>query len=621
MYAFYEGSSAQLMMSDAMQKIRRLGGTTRYWELDRLERYYCGTQHDSKPSWWDGSVPARERAPLIISGLPKAAVEQAVRFTFGEGKFPRAGFSASEEPRKIGGITVSLTDDEAKALDALWSEIVEQTHLKLVLREMLRRGLSMRSACGVYRLRDGELAIDLLNAKHCEPTWTNDNKHELEKLECRYIFPREERQPDGTDKEVWYWYRRVIDSESDVVYNEVPVGDGEEPHWVRDDSRSADHGSGFTPAFWFANLPRMDVADDDGVALLDGLEDEVDAIDYSLSVRHTGAFVYGSPQAWQTGVLSHKGPREGGRTAASVETFKTDKGGTATFRVVGGGERARERSAFSVWSFEDVETELGLLEASGTSAKMVTEHITDLRARVLESIQVVLVDAATVAGQSDMSAKLLELLYAPLLALVDDLRECWGKHLRTLQGGLLRFLLVHGEREPDAVFIPGLVEALPTLKRYLLARSSGGQRWLNPPCSLLWGDYFSPTITDIREAVITAKSARGEAAAGGTGSGADKQSGPLITKKTAVEFVATYFGVEDVDAELSELEEEDAAIEAKAQEQAEREQEALHELAKVKTSGPGATKPGSGSRGGKDAKANAGGGGGGAAAAKASRKD
>jgi hypothetical protein len=581
MLGLYQGSDSQRVLSNALAKIKRLGGTKRFWEIDKLERYYLGTQHDGKPSWWHDDVPARERQPCIISGLPKAAVEQAVRFTLGEGKFPRFQFTVSEQPRKIGGITLGLSKEEATKLDELWKEVANQCHLKLVAREMLRRGLSMRTACGTYSLRDGELSIEIFNPKHCKAEWVDDRKKELASLECRYIFPKEEQRPDGTTEEVWYWYRRVIDAESDIVYHEVRVEDGEEPVWSRDDSRSVDHATGFCPAFWFPNLPRMDLGDEDGCALVDGLEDEIDAIDYTLSIRHTGAFVYGSPQAWQTGVIQQRGPSADGRTAEVVDVFRTIDGGEVKYKVTGGGGAARKRSAFSVWSFEDIETKLGLLESNGGAAKMATEHVHDLRARLLESIQVVLVDPAEIAGHGDMSAKLLELLYAPLLALVDDLRECWGKHLESLQSGLLRFLLAHGERNADEVFVPGLADCVPILKRFSVEKQSGGKRWLTPPCSLLWGDYFSPSNQDIKDAVVIAKSARGEKA-GGDGSGADAAGDPLITRKTAMRFVAPYFGVDDLDAESEELDGEIEEKESKQLEKEERENAALHDLAAAK---------------------------------------
>lgn len=594
-------TDAHLTLQQGMRNIRRLGGTRRFWELDRLERYYGGTQHDGKPSWWEEGVPARERRPCVLSGLPKAAVEQAVRFTLGEGKFPALRFTGSEEQRTIAGINLGLTKDEAKTLDQLWKEIADQIKVKLGFRELLRRGLSMRSACGVYSLRDGELWIEYLNVKHCEVEWKDARKKVPARLECRFIYPREEEQKDGTIKEVWYWYRRVVDEQADTVYQPVEVKEGSEPKWTVDDSKSFEHHSGFAPVFWFQNLPRMDVADDDGVALIDGCEEEIDAIDYALSVRHTGAFVYGNPQAYQIGVFEDKAPQADGRTAGTIDYFNTvnpdGSPGTpmafAAINPTGGGLPARKRSAFTVWSFEDKKTdvEIGLLEATGTAAKMVTEHVTDLRARLLESIQVVLVDPASVAGRSDMSAKLLELLYAPLLALVDDLRECWGDHLRSLAGGLLRFLRVQFKRTPGRIFLPGLDEAAPILDRFAVASQGGGEQWINPPCSLAWGTYFAPTNADIRDAVVTAKSARGEATAGGAGSGGDTTSGPLISHKTAVTYIAPFFGLDDIDAELEEVTKEQEDRDAKAEQQAQRELDAALTQIVAKAGADGAAKP------------------------------
>jgi hypothetical protein len=600
MLGMYQGSDTQASMARALGRIRRIGGSQRYRDLDRLEQYYSGNQHEGKCSWWDDAAPVRERKPCVLSGLPKAAAEQAVRFTLGEGKFPALRFTGSEKPRTIGGLNLGLSKDEAKGLDELWSEVAQQIKIKLAFREGLRRGLAMRTACGAYSLRDGRLEIELLNAKHCEPTWEDSHQKRLASLECRFTFPREEVQKDGTVKEVWYWYRRVINAQSDIVYREVPVEEGDEPRWTRDDSRSFDHKTGHAPAFWWPNLPRMDVGDSDGVALIDGCFDEVDAIDYALSVRHTGAFVYGNPQAYQIGVFEDKAPQADGRTAGTIDYFNTTGPDGRPGPVVaymaknGGGEPARKRSAFTVWNYEDKKTdvEVGLLEASGTAAKMVTEHVTDLRARLLESIQVVLVDPASVAGRSDMSAKLLEPLYAPLLALVDDLRECWGSHLTGLADGIFRFLLVHHARG-ETIFLPSLDEAVPTLERFLVKVQGGGQTWVSPPSALAWGDYFAPTNQDIRDAVVIAKSARGESAAGGAGGSSDVTGDPLITKRRAIDFVSSYFGIDDVDAEVADLDKEREERAAEAEAAAQRELDAaLAQIgAKAGAQRPGKTPP------------------------------
>jgi len=554
-------------MQQAFGRIERLGGNKRFWELDRLEQYYRGTQHDGKTSWWDGEVPARERKPVVLSGLPKAAVEQAVRFTLGEGKFPTLNFTGSKEKLSIGGVSIPFSTDDAKALDTLWLEVVDQAGLKLSLREALRRGLSMRTACGVYSIRDGEVSIELFNAKHCEPTWASPTKKELSRLECRYIYPKEERQSDGTTKEIWYWYRRVIDATRDVTYLPVKVEEGDEPKWTIDKDQLREHALGFCPAFWWPNLTRMDVVDDDGVALFDECEDEIDAIDYALSMRHTGVFVWGTPQPWQTGVMAGEGPTASARQA--VDIFTTQDGSQVGF--VNPNKPARERSAFNVWTFEEADVKVGLLEQSGSAATAVTEHVSDLRARLLESIQVVLVDPLSVAGRGDMSAKLLELLYAPLLALVDDLRECWGTYLRTLSHGVLRMLLTEGKRSPGRVYLTKLEAALPILERFMLERESGGQGFVRIPSALSWGDYFSPTNQDVRDAVITAKSALGAATAGGSGSGADVASEPLIATDTAQRYVASFFGVTDIEAEREKIEGEKAEREEKAAAQAEQE--------------------------------------------------
>lgn len=585
MEALYRGSGLQQHSQMTADGIVRGGESKRFWELDKLERYYKGTQYVGMPSWWDKSVPLQQRAPCIIYPLPRAACEQATRFTFGEGKFPDVRFvgrDPTQDPDAaddvIEGLQLALNLDEAKTLDELYRGILTQSGLKLVMRELLRRGLAMRTAVCVVTLRDGELCFEPLNAKYCTAQWADSHAKRLASICCRYKYPVEE--PDDRGKLVtnWYWYRRDITTEADVCYLPAPVAkDGSEPEWRINEARTVVHQLGFVPAKWMPNLPQMDIGDEDGFALIDGLEKEIDGLNFALSVRHRGALYYGTPQYTETGVAEGDGPAAQIVPTRRIETLPTQGGGQMSFDA--GPIAVRASGPDVVWSYQADSAKIGIMEQTGSASRAVTEHVADLRARILEAISVVLVDPAIVSGKAETSAKALQLLHQPLLALVDDLRECWGSHFRDLLGLALRLVLRTIETG-GVVYLPHARRAAKVLSRFdrivAVDEQSPGRpvvrRWFQPQMSLLWGDHFPATNTDVKEAVAAVAQARAFASK-------PEERDPIISQKTAVRYVATYFGVNDLDAEMKAIVDEKTAAHDVAQRRATDEQTSLHAAA------------------------------------------
>jgi hypothetical protein len=81
------------------------------------------------------------------------------------------------------------------------------------------------------------------------------------------------------------------------------------------------------------------------------------------------------------------------------------------------------------------------------------------------------------------------------------------------------------------------------LARLYGVNSQQEARWLGPHVTLKWGDYFDPSSADKEAALKVAMTASGNK--------------PLITAKTALASVATLFGIEDVEAELANANEND----------------------------------------------------------------
>ena len=577
--------------SDAMeQRDRLLSGlrqtsTYRYQQMECLERYFDNRQHEGKPNWWDTSqnVPLQERAPCVCSHLPTAIVNEVVDFTLGERKFPSVSFASHDQPRVVAGVDLALSEDEAKQLTALWHEISKQLKFRKQWRKAMRRGCSIRTAACVYALRRGRLCMELLDAKYCDPTFLDEHSDELKSVDVQWLECVQEPTPTGHLEDVWYYRRRLIDQYRDVMYVPIQVKYATNPNdlqWQEDPAQTVDHGLGICPVQWMPNLPDGDRSQEhDGRSLYENILSEIDEIDCALSIRQTGVVAQGTAQPYETGVQPGQGPNATGRQPI------TRQFGDTTIVVganpnTGSGGGARKRSPLEVWTYsgEANKTKIGFLEVTGAAAKMVTEHIDDLRAHLLRAVRVVLVDTSEIKGGADMSAKLLALMHAPLLALVDDERDCWGEqHMKNAINLVFR-LLEAAVAMGATVLLPGLEAALPILQRQVVTYNETlptgeafpVELWMPLDVQLGWGPHFAPTPKDIESDIKAAKDAR----AHGDGEGAE----PLVTQRTAMGHISRHFGNVDVDDEMDALETEAEEKKAEDEERNQREQANLHNL-------------------------------------------
>ncbi len=510
--------------------------TARFKRLNKLDEYFKGTQYKGRPDFWTGGpecVPLRERAPCVVYPLPKACVNQATRFTFGEGRFPTiTAHEVKAEDAAAPGLTVS--DAEAEVLEAAVAGLIEQASLRSVMRTLLRRGLACRTGVAVVALRGGKYCIDLPHPKNCIPVFVDPSTCELASLTIVYRFTKEVYDPKAKvllTKQ--FWYRRDITVDAYVVYQDAEIVQGKDVEWLVDKGQTIRHGLGLCPAIWIPNL-REDDGDPDGCSLYEGLEDEFDALNFALSQRHRGINYWGVPQPWE-----NLGP-DGTVNAATGRAALVKKDGDGRGFTPAGGHRARKAAPDQIWTYRVEKAEVGLLETTGKAFDAATKHVLDVRARILEAIDVVLMDPATIAGKGDISAKALSYMYAPLLALVDELRECWWtKGLQRILGMMFRIMARLGG---VGIYVPGVDQATPIAQRFLVDGI-----WFPPPLTPVWGEYFSPSNAEIQAGVTTAVAAKGV----------------LVTQETATKYVANYFGVQDVDDEIEELtakqEEEQAA--------------------------------------------------------------
>lgn len=496
--------------------------TDRYRKLKKLDDYFHGEQYEGRPDFWKGTksggevVPLRERAPCIVYPLPKAAVNQATRFTLGEGRFP----TIKAQPVEVSD-GLKLSEEEAETLTNYIARLVDQLRLKPKMRTMMRRGLSARTAVSTVSLRSGIFHLDIPHARDCWPTFTDGVVGDVEKLTICYEYPKLVVK-NGEVKYEQHWYRRDVTDSQYVVFNDVPVERGtRQIRWTIDAARTVDHGLGFCPVVWSRNLPDPYSDDIDGTSLYDGLLDEFDSLNFALSQRHRGIVYFGVPQPWETGVREGDGPRATGRTAMPMRGDKVDP-----FHVEAA--PARKAAPDQMWSYENAEARLGLMETTGKAFDSATKHVSDVRDRLLEAMDIVLLDQMKVTGNGDISAKALALMYAPLLALVDELRECWWDDgLRRIISSALRIVAT---TNGDGILLPDSKKVAGILSRFMVDGV-----WVCPKLIPAWGDYFSPLNSEIRDAVDAANAAL---------------AGGIVQQSTAARYVSEYFHVDDIDAEM-----------------------------------------------------------------------
>lgn len=519
---------------DLFANPERISETPRARELCRLDAYLRGTQYDGRPDWFEGVdnngevVPLRERKPCVIYALPDAAVSQAVRFAVGEGRFPGVVVDEIEEAEAIApGLTV--TGDEAEALTALVAACIENICLKTASRMLMRTGLSVKTAPAILSVRRGKFALDMPRPQDCWPKFVDDDPTAdvLEMVWC-YQFDKPVEQ-GGSFVPKPHLFRRDITAEYFITYEDAPIEHGKAPEWTPKETKP--HGLGFCPVVWARNMPESHCSDIDGTSLYGTQLDEFDALNFSLSQRHRGIHYFGTPQAYETDVGSDEAPAAVGRTARAL------KGGEkvdAYFHV--NPKRARKAAPDQIWSYQG-KANLGVLETSGKAFEVATKHVLDIRARILEVLNVVLLDPET-AMKQDLAGVALQRLFSPMLAMVDELREHWWEHCITkIISMMLRVIAVTGGK---GLLIPGAAKMAPMLGRFNL-RHEGGTVWCPPKMTPAWGDYFSASPEDIKAGVDAAEKAK---------------TAGLISGATATRYVAPYFGVEDAEQEHEDAEAE-----------------------------------------------------------------
>ena len=509
-------SPAQRDLEAFERTLRAQGESPRYWRLNRLEQWHLGTQYDTRPSFWSQDVPLRERAPVVQSQFTRSAVQRLATLIFGDRSFPRLKVEAE-------GYRTTLSPAERDALQALVDEIASTLALSKRMREVITEGLKCGSACVIVGLVEGRPSLRLVPSKWCTPTLRPDGS--VEALVIEYKLPR----GDGA----WCWHRREITDTHDRVYAPVEVVERTPPQWDTYQEVAVE----VCPVVWVRSDAEACASPDqiDGHALIEGLEDEVEALDMELSQLYRNALYNGEPQLVQIGVddgaLAGPVGRAGGATEERFSWLNSVLPGWA--QRGGSSESALKKAPGKLWKLPSG-GDAKMVESTGAGAEIIRGAIKELRRVLTDACGVVLFDADSLGG-GDLAARTLGLMHAPMLDHADNLRVEYGEALTRILSLMMR-VLSGSLAQTQGVLLRTHDGAGPVLQRLYGVGPDGARRWLGASIALQWGAYFDPSAQDRQTAVATAMAASGGA--------------PVLSHRSAVASVASLFGVHDVDAEV-----------------------------------------------------------------------
>jgi hypothetical protein len=480
--------------------LRQLCETGRFWYLDRLEQYFYGTQDDAKRYDWNGNMrtmgmdtafQALHQAPGYYVALDRRRPSTRKRFGL--------MIVSSLTQMSVDGDAfpeINVDQDEA-AQQALreWSKIMT---LPQKLAEARDKGGAEGTACMSLGVLDGQFAVDVHNAKHCQVlSWANRQRYIPERVLKAYCFQRDVFV-DGARVAKHFWYVRYWDTAIDVTWEAIPAEVAERPDWsmLMPPSFVGQHSFGFCPFYWVQNLP--DSEEEDGQGDYEGLEDKFDQYNRLLSATTKG-------------------------TTENVDP-------TLVVKDEDDGQQVTKGSGAVIHSPQGAE----FLELAGTSSAAALTLLTELRVSILEECQVVIPRDDTVAGNAQ-SAAAMRLRYRTMISRCNKIRAQYGGALQRILQDLLRVARKYRDEVRDVYDAQGRVTGR---EQYTLTPAlDPGEAEL---VTLKWPEYFHPTSQDLKDVIATAQTASG--------------GQPVISHKTSVEFAAPYFGVADTDAELKEIE-------------------------------------------------------------------
>lgn len=454
-----------IIMTDQMGQWKKF----RKDDLDEFDQYYEGSQYKGLVPWdqaVDDSgeyIPVRKREPRIKYNVAKVLVDKVAAKLVGASVFPK--------------MVIEGDPDDT----AFFNIIQKASSFKGNLLEPIRHALLSGSSFCRFYLVDGVIEMEWTNSKYCYPVF--DAKGELEQIEVKYVY-EDPHDKDGRGKFKQKWYRLILSTTTDIMYDNPEYREGAEPTFT--EVQRVEHGLGWVQGEWFRT--GKDKFSPDGPSLIGEILDFADEFNYSLSQTSQAVGYNQDPQL----VLNNMDEDE-------IEKMI--------------------RSSQKGWNLGR-EGEAKFVESTMKGVEIAETQRDHFRNRMLEVVRVVIHDPETIVGSAS-SGKALEVLHAPLVELIDELRTVFEPSIRNL--------LIKLGMTIVAFQAQGMETMIEMPKGY-------------QPKSLdlvvRWPAIFPPTLEDIQKKVASAVQAA---------------AGKLISRESCMRWLAPDFGIEDIDEELAKI--------------------------------------------------------------------
>lgn len=537
------------MTTEDVYKTLRANISARATSIGRLEAYADGTQYADRPSFFNDDCPLLDRAPCIVVPIVKTAARSYVDMLLGDGRAPKITSKPGEDST-VFDERFGLTEAKSADLDRGICAIETQARLVAVFKRLLRQGQISKTAIAIVGVRNGKLFTDTAKAKWAKATYDGQRPEVVTQLEIRYPY-LETFQDDKTGETLQrcMLYRRVIDATADTTFLPAKASEngGEPDKWTPDPAKTVLHGLGFCPVVWYPFLKENgDVNDDDGCAIHEELLDEIDALNRARSMRHRAAIYCGDPQMVEFGVREDENPAPLGQDAKSIQAGPTD-GGNANWMVPSmraGNKVGRQRGAGVINTYSDPNAKAQWLTLPSDALAPIADDADDLAAMIADALSWVPIDAKEMSLSTNLSGRALEWLHKKQTDKCSTIRDDFGEGcILPVVDMLLRVVLATDATKLRLAGAAKLKSLLAKFSAEVVSDDGRTKRaeWISPELHLAWPPYFALTETDAKMV--------------GDNVRADKQAGNILLR-TAVEKLAPFYGIVDVDEYVAALEAE-----------------------------------------------------------------
>lgn len=509
--------------------------TARQVHLNHLWGFFRAEQYAHRSIAWDGTpaMPTEQRAAVAHAGfippgfegnpdqtlslryrrpdapyhLGRVIVERFTGLLFSQRRHPIVRTPGDTDTEDM----LTAICDEGR----LWSKMVLARNY----------GGAMGSVAVGFKLDKGRPVFEVFDPRWCIPQYLSRAENTLRKLEVRYVYYEPvvtfDEKKNRVVEQRPFFYRRVIDTQSDEVWEGVPADKGE-PNWNALPSDRVEHGIGECPAVWIQNQEVQDAIDGDPDA--HGAFDMMEQMDALISQANRGVLSNCDP----TLLIVSEDELPEGLKKGSNNALKITKGTASYMEMNGQGPRAA-------------------LELAERFEKLICRM-----ARVV-------IDQSS--SQVAKTATEIDRDYSSMLEKADVLREQYGER------GIKRLLRIvikvcKEAMKPKVVEGVGVVRQVMDLPMRSITDPKTGERTFVPRkfgesdhIVLAWGPYFQPTLSDANTAVQA--------------SGMAKEKG-LVDAVTATKFIAPYFGLDDAAETISQIKKDADEEMAKMEEMARR---------------------------------------------------